>query len=81
MSSPPAFHFGGSWDSNPRDTHESIGSNVVRLRGNDLKMITYALLNLVLVIGTVVVCTDLSGKEPRRQVGMGRMVTSGSLVV
>ena len=28
---------------------------------------------------SVVVCTDLSGKEPHRQVGVGRVVTSGSL--
>ena len=28
---------------------------------------------------SVVVCTDLSGKEPHRQVGVGREVTSGSL--
>ena len=27
----------------------------------------------------VVVCTDLWGKEPHRQVGVGDMVTSGSL--
>ena len=29
--------------------------------------------------GIVVVCTDPSGKEPHREVGVGRMVTSGSL--
>ena len=28
---------------------------------------------------SVVVCTDLSGKEPYKQIGMGRVVTSGSL--
>ena len=28
---------------------------------------------------SVLVCTDLSGKEPHRQVGMGRVMTSGSL--
>ena len=28
---------------------------------------------------SVVVCTDLSGKEPHRLVGVGRVVTSGSL--
>ena len=28
---------------------------------------------------SVVVCTELRGKEPRRQVGAGIMVTSGSL--
>ena len=28
---------------------------------------------------SVVVCTDLSGKEPQRPVGLGRVVTSGSL--
>ena len=27
----------------------------------------------------VIVCTDLSGKEPHRQVGVGRVGTSGSL--
>ena len=27
----------------------------------------------------IAVCTDLSGKEPHRQVGVGKMVTSGSL--
>ena len=27
----------------------------------------------------VAVCTDLSGKEPHRQVGVGRVVTPGSL--
>ena len=30
-------------------------------------------------MGGVVVCTDLSGKEPHKQVGVGRVVTSGSL--
>ena len=30
-------------------------------------------------IDTAVVCTDLSGKEPHRQVGMGIVVISGSL--
>ena len=28
---------------------------------------------------SVVVCTDLSGKEPQTQVDVGRVVTSGSL--
>ena len=28
---------------------------------------------------SVAVCTDLSGKEPHRQVGMGSMITSGIL--
>ena len=28
----------------------------------------------------VVFCTDLSGREPHRQITMGRAVTSGSLV-
>ena len=31
-------------------------------------------------MGVVVGCTDTSGKELRGQVGMGSMVTSGSLV-
>ena len=30
-------------------------------------------------IDIVVVCTDLAGKEPHRQLGMGRVMTSGSL--
>ena len=33
----------------------------------------------VLYCPTVLVRTDLSSKEPHRQVGVGRMVTSGSL--
>ena len=28
---------------------------------------------------SVVVCTDLQGKEPHRQVGIGQVMTSGSL--
>ena len=31
------------------------------------------------VMGSVVVYTDLSDKEPHRQVGVGSMVTSGNL--
>ena len=31
------------------------------------------------VMVSVVVCTDLSGKEPHRQVGVSMVVTSGSL--
>ena len=31
------------------------------------------------MVDSVVVCTDLSGKEPYREVGVGSMVTSGSL--
>ena len=31
------------------------------------------------VMGSVVVCTDLSGKEPHRQVGVDRVVILGSL--
>ena len=32
-----------------------------------------------ILITSVVVCIDLSGKEPRRQVGVGIVLTSGSL--
>ena len=40
-------------------------------------MVTKGTLGGVMV--SEVVCTDMSGKEPHRHVGLGRMVTSGSL--
>ena len=33
----------------------------------------------MMTINTVIVCTDLSGKESRRQVGVDRVIVSGSL--
>ena len=33
----------------------------------------------VIIINTIIVCTDLSGKELHRQVGVGIVMTSGSL--
>ena len=44
-----------------------------------LRFLEEMLLKCTLVSARVLACPDLSGKEPNRQVGMGKVVTSGSL--
>ena len=54
----------------------TYGSNYISIATKELNQCCHST-TVLMYVGTVVVCTDLWGKEPHKQVGMGMLVTSG----